>query len=86
MECWALTKQEMERFRLFVKVVFKPLFIIFCLGVIFRLFLLMANDESDTVTFYSITLAFGICFFGALFLAVIVAVMGIYKERNEKST
>jgi predicted permease len=80
------SNSEKNKFKLYTKAVFKPLFIIFCAGVFFRLFQLVTNDDADEVSFYSITLGFAICFFGALFLAVIVAVMGIYKEREEKST
>ena len=80
------SESEKNKFKLYTKGVFKPLFIVFFIIVTVRIILLFSMDRTESVTFSSIALGYSIITIGSLFLAVIVAVMGIYKEREEKST
>jgi Ca2+/Na+ antiporter len=80
------SESEKNKFKLYTKGVFKPLFIVFFIILTVRIILLFSMDRAESVTLSSIALGYIIITIGSLFLAVIVAVMGIYKEREEKST
>ncbi len=77
-----LESSEIDNFNRYWKVGFKYLFIVFFIIVTSRLILLYANDDTNSVSVYSVLLGYVIALTGSLFLALSVALMAIFKERT----
>jgi hypothetical protein len=77
-----MTPQEKTQFHKYWKAIFKPLFIIFALGVTLRIVMMINSARDEDMSLMSIFLGYTISTLGALGLALLVAWMGIQKERE----
>ena len=77
-----MTLQEKIKFHRYWKATFKPLFIIFALGVTLRIVMMVNSGRDEDMSLISIFLGYIISIVGALGLALLVAWMGIQKERE----